>query len=412
MSTTFLPSIAGCTGRTSDRPKPVAVTLLPVVGIVFVAFLVTGLAMPVLPLEVHQGLGFGMFVVGLVSGAQFAASLLSRFLAGHQADARGAKFALVVGLVMAAAAGGFYLLSVGCTHEPALSVALLLVGRAILGAGESFIVAGAFVWGLVRAGAEHTGAVMAWVGTPMYIAFAIGAPTGNALFDRFGFCAIALATMFIPMAALLLTGRIQHVPPRRHAAAPISKVLRAIWAPGLGSALSSIGFGSITTFIALLFAEHAWGSSWLAFTSMSAAFALSRLLLGHLPDRLGGARVALVFIVIEATGSGLIWLQYGAAVVLVGAALVGFGYALVYPAYGVEAIRRAPPESRGLASGTYTACLDIALGLGNPALGMVAGNAGVGSVYLVSTIVVMTSAIIASALLLQRKGLQNGERLS
>ncbi len=43
--------------------------LLPIMGLVFIAFLVIGLAMPVLPLHVHQGLGFGTFVVGLVAGA-------------------------------------------------------------------------------------------------------------------------------------------------------------------------------------------------------------------------------------------------------------------------------------------------------------------------------------------------------
>jgi hypothetical protein len=40
---------------------------------------VIGLALPVLPLHVHKDLGLGTFVVGLVAGAQFAASLLSRF---------------------------------------------------------------------------------------------------------------------------------------------------------------------------------------------------------------------------------------------------------------------------------------------------------------------------------------------
>ena len=47
-------------------------------GVVFTAFLVVGLAMPVLPLHVHGGLGFGAVMVGLVAGSQFAASLFSR----------------------------------------------------------------------------------------------------------------------------------------------------------------------------------------------------------------------------------------------------------------------------------------------------------------------------------------------
>src|SRR5437016_8406867 len=76
--------------------------LLPIMGAVFVAFLITGLALPVLPLHVHQGLGLGTFVVGLIAGSQFAAALVSRVSAGRDADSRGAKHADVVGLALAA----------------------------------------------------------------------------------------------------------------------------------------------------------------------------------------------------------------------------------------------------------------------------------------------------------------------
>ena len=65
--------------RPVARPG-LAATLLPIMGVVFVAFLVIGIAMPVLPLHVHDGLGLGTFVVGLVAGSQFAASLISRDL--------------------------------------------------------------------------------------------------------------------------------------------------------------------------------------------------------------------------------------------------------------------------------------------------------------------------------------------
>jgi hypothetical protein len=37
---------------------------------VFIAFIVIGFAIPVLPLHVHRGLGLGTFLVGLVGGSQ------------------------------------------------------------------------------------------------------------------------------------------------------------------------------------------------------------------------------------------------------------------------------------------------------------------------------------------------------
>ena len=42
----------------------------PIAGVVFTAFFVIGLVMPVLPLHVHDRLGMSAFVVGLVSYGQ------------------------------------------------------------------------------------------------------------------------------------------------------------------------------------------------------------------------------------------------------------------------------------------------------------------------------------------------------
>lgn len=83
----------------------------------------------------------------------------------------------------------------------------------------------------------------------------------------------------------------------------------------------------------------------------------------------------------------------------VGAGLTGFGYSLVFPAFGVEAVRHAPPESRGVAMGAYTACLDVALGVSGPVLGMAAANRGLGFVFLASALVVLCSAGVSIALL-------------
>jgi hypothetical protein len=69
-----------------------------------------------------------------------------------------------------------------------------------------------------------------------------------------------------------------------------NSVIGAVWVPGLGLALSSVGFGAITTFIVLLFAQHGWGQAWLAFTLVSITFMTGRLIFGHLPDKIGGAK--------------------------------------------------------------------------------------------------------------------------
>lgn len=370
--------------------------LFPIMGVVFVAYLVIGLAMPVLPLYVHQKLGFSTFIVGLVAGSQFAAALLSRVWAGHYADHRGAKPAVVVGLLVAAASGLVYLLSFRFVQQPMTSVLILLFGRVLLGTAESLIITGALSWGLALMGSQNTGKVMSWVGTSLYAAFAVGAPVGMGLYTRNGFGALALAATLIPLVTLALVAPLRFIAPRVQAARPpFTKILGAVWVPGIGVAISGVGFGAVTTFITLLFAENGWGQAWVAFTALSVAFIVGRLVFGHLPDKIGGARVAFVCILIEAIGQAFIWRAHGSALAFVGVTLTGLGYSLVYPGFGVEAIRRAPPESRGLAMGAYTSFLDLSLGLTGPVLGLVASGAGLGSVFLTSTLIVVCSAAIA-----------------
>lgn len=377
--------------------------LLPIMAVVSIAFLIIGSALPVLPLHVHLGLGLSTFVVGLVTGSQFAASLLSRVWAGRFSDTHGAKRAVIVGLLAAVVSGLLYLVSLAFTGTPLLSVGILLAGRALLGGAESFIITGAAAWGLALAGPENAGRVIAWVGMAMFAALALGAPAGTALYASGGFAAVALATALIPLLALLLVAPMRSATAQRGAGAGVMKVARALWMPGVGSALSSVGFGAMIAFSSLLATTRGWDPVWLIFSTFAFALVAARLFLGHVPDRLGGAKVALVSLFVEAAGLGVIWLAPSHAIAAAGAALAGFGYSLVYPGLGVEAVRRAPPQNRGLAMGAYTVFLDVALGLGSPALGLIAGWAGVGSVFLASVVIVSCAVPIAALLAAKQK---------
>ena len=381
-----------------SAPRSVAAALAPLMAAVFVVFLVTGVALPALPLHVHDRLGLGAFAVGLVGGSQFAASLVSRVWSGAYSDRRGAKRAVTLGLVMAACAGLIYLASLLFAGSPYVSAAILVAGRGLLGGGESFVIVGAQSWGLTLGGPKHTGKVMAWLGMAMYTAFAAGAPLGSALFASYGFPAIALATALVPVATLAAIAPLQPVAPKPYAQLDLGKVARAVAVPGLGLAVASSGFGGMTTFSVLTCAERGWRPAWLSFTVFALAFVLARLWLGSLADRIGGAKVALTFALIEAAGLALIGLAPWAWLGFVGAATTGFGYSLVFPGLAVEAVRRAPSESQGLAVGVYTAFLDLALGIVVPALGLVASFAGLGSVFVIGAALSASAAFVAARL--------------
>ena len=373
--------------------------VLPIMGVVSVAFLVIGFALPVLPLHVNQDLGLSTFVVGLVTGSQFAASLISRVWSGRYADCRGSKRAVVLGLLTAAVGGLLYLVSVSFVGTPSLSVSVLLVGRALLGGAESLVITGAVSWGLGLAGPANTGRVIAWVGMAMFASLAFGAPVGTTLYALGGFTAVALATILVPLIAVLLVAPLSAVRAKHGTQTGLMKILGAVWLPGFGSALSTLGFGAMIAFSALLSAQQGWTPVWLTFSAFAMALVAARLFLGHIPDMLGGARVALVCVFVEAAGLALIWFAPNPLLAAAGAALTGFGYSLVYPGLGIEAMKRVPSQSRGLAMGAYTVFLDVALGFGSPALGLLAGRAGVGSVFLASAILALGAAVVAGWLL-------------
>ncbi len=383
--------------------------LLPISSAVFVGFLTIGLALPVLPLHVSGTLHFGSLVVGILMGCQFAAALISRAWAGKHADTRGAKHAVVTGFVVAACSGVIYLASLLFVGEPLVSLVVLLLGRVVLGYGESLIATGALGWGVGLSGPKNAGKVMAWVGMAMYAALAAGAPVGTALYEHGGFAAIAVATLLIPLLAIVIILPVPRIAVSAARRVPFHRVLGAIWLPGLGLTFSSIGFGTITTFIALHFERFGWANASLAISSFGVAFVVARLLLGGWPDRHGGARVALVCVLVEAAGQFLIWYGSSRGLAFAGSALTGFGYSLAFPSYGVEAVRRAPPQSRAVAMGAYVAFMDLALGVAGPTLGFIASRWDVRTVYLAGTGLVLCSLVVAAALLFQPRSAGVGQ---
>jgi predicted MFS family arabinose efflux permease len=81
-----------------------------------------------------------------------------------------------------------------------------------------------------------------------------------------------------------------------------------------------------------------------------------------------------------------------------GAALAGCGYSLVFPALGVEAVKRVAENNRGSALGVYTAFADVSFFLVGPLAGAVIGLYEYASVFLFALVSVIAALGIAVVL--------------
>lgn len=355
---------------------------MPLVFIVFAGFLAVAIPLPVLPVEVHGTLGFDTLTVGWIVGLQSVATVLTRPFGGGAADRRGARFAVLAGLPLAALAGVTYLAAAALPEREA-ALAALAGGRVLLGLAESLFLTGTMSWGIARLGARRTGVVMAWQGIAMYAALAVGGPVGVALMDAAGFAGVAVAAVLAPLAALAVALVLPGAPVVPAGPRPsLARVLGLIWRHGLVLALATAPFAALAAFVVLAFADRGWPGAGLAVAAFGCGYILVRLFLAHLPDRFGGVPVAAASLAVEAVGQLLLWAAPVPGAALAGAALTGIGFSLIFPSMGVEALRRAPPESRGVAVGGFMAFFDLAIGVTGPAAGLLVAAAGYPAVFL------------------------------
>ena len=370
--------------RPLERSAGTVAEILPTVSFTFVCYFTIGILLAILPMHVHLQLGYGTVLAGLVVSTQYVATVLSRPRVGRMVDVLGPKRIVVLGLFICSASG-LFTFAAAFFHLPAsASLALLLLGRLLLGVGESMVGTGATMWGIGRVGAQHIAKVISWNGVATFTALAVGAPFGVLLQQHWGFSSAGLVIFAVSLAAVAFALRMPRIPvsPSRHL--PFKHIFWSVAPHGTVLALGGIGFGVLATFITLYFANLHWAGAAFTLSLYGASFVVTRILFNGLITRVGGFPVALVSLFIEIFGLMLLGFARVPSAAFVAAALIGIGYSLVFPSLAVEAVRHIPNENRGTALGAYNAFIDLSLFLAGPIAGAIISHAGYRNLFLIS----------------------------
>ena len=369
--------------------------------LIFACYFTIGLQLAVVPRFIHLQLGYNAVLAGLAISAQYVATLLSRPIAGRMGDSVGAKYTTCSGLLVCAASGLFFFLSVWLQDDPLASFCVLLVSRLILGFGESWVATGATIWGIGRVGSTYTAQVISWSGIASYGALAVGAPLGVWLENNVNVGAIGIVSVVAALGGFLWASVTRRIPIQPGEGLAFRQVLGKVFPYGLSLALGGIGFGTIASFITLYYASRHWQNAGLPLSLFGISFVAARLLFANTINKWGGYRVAIVSLAFECSGLILLWRAPVPAAAQAGAALAGFGFSLVFPALGVEAVRNVPAHDRGTALGVYTAFVDLSLAISGPMAGIIVFTLGYPPIFLFAA--AMAGSSMAILIMLYRK---------
>ncbi|WP_447768983.1 MFS transporter [Sphingobacterium faecium] len=366
----------------------------------FYGYFTIGLSLAVLPIFIHETLGFNTIIAGAVIGSQYIMTFFMRAYAGTIVDKKGPKPAIIVSMICFMLTGILLWAAFYTSASPLLSISLLAASRLLTGCGEGMVGASPVNWAILRVGDQHTSTAISYNGISNYSSMAIGAPLGVILSQHLGNWSIAAFTILVGLIGLISTiNKKALYSLSTEVRNSFFSVLKIVSPFGIGLALAGIGFGTISTFITLYYNYKGWENAAICITCFSTMFVLGRFVLTGSINKIGGVKIALYSMIIESVGLLMISFAPSPLLTIIGASITGLGFSMVFPALGVEAVKRASSANKGAALGAYGLFIDISLGVSGPLVGLVAKQFGMNFIFPFSLFLVLLGVMVCFILI-------------
>ncbi|MBA3865101.1 MAG: MFS transporter [Solirubrobacterales bacterium] len=367
-----------------------------VFGVTFCGLIAVGAVLPVLPRYVHGPLGDGDLAVGIVIGAYAITGLLLRPVAGRLADRWGRKPTVLLGALL--------LCLSGLLNLPNLGIAGLIAARLVLGVGEGSLYTAGSAWIVDMAPAARRGRILGLYGLAVWGGLSVGPLAGDLLLDASSYRAVWIFAAAMPLLGAAIATQVpERFVPLAHAE-PHPLIAPEALRPGFAIALASIGYAALAAFIVLLLEARGVGHGALVFGAFAAMIVLARVLAGHLPDKIGPARVGIGAALVEAAGLLTIAFSQSLPVALVGGMAMGAAFSLLNPSLMLIAVGHVSESARGAVMGTYTAFFDAGVGVGAPLAGLAAALTSYEGAFVLAAAVSVGSAGLILATLHRGSG--------
>ena len=192
-------------------------------------------------------------------------------------------------------------------------------------------------------------------------------------------------------------------PPSTPAAPPSpSRTLDAVFErralfPGMLMLLVNIGFGCITTFIALHGQQQGVANVSVYFIAYAIVTLASRPMIGRLIDRYGYRMPSILSCLGTVLTLALIGLANSAPLFACAGALAGIGIGTAMGVFQAMAVASVEPWRRGVATSTYFIAFDVGIAIGSLLGGMVAGAFGYTAMYFTVAAFPLIAGILSAA---------------
>ncbi|MFO7777881.1 MAG: MFS transporter [Nitriliruptoraceae bacterium] len=383
-------------------PVPARPSLRAPGVVLFLAFVDVFALLPTVAPHV-AGLGAGPAGIGLAVGAYSAANLPANILGGILVDRHGRRIVTIVGLVAAAATVAAYAL--------ATSVTGFLLIRLLHGIAGGILVPAVFAAAGDRARRGAEGRAFGRLGAVIGSAAVIAPASAGAARQATG-----TDTVFLGVAVLLLLGAgvayfgVHDAPTERPstttAGATRPKAMRALLQVApirralLGTTVLTAAVGVLAGFLpgtaeALGAPASAVGGLFTAYAVVAAAIMLSPIA-GRV-DRTGADGPLALGLLILGVALTVLSVAPTLAIAVIGSALFGAGYGLVFPAVTAATSSSSTVATRGRAFGLFNVAFSLGLAVGPPVIGALAEAAPAIDPFVPTAVLAVGAALTITA---------------